>query len=68
MADITNQRAMNAVGNAFILSLLLAERIKELRHGARPLISTDSKDPAAIAFREIAEGKLTYKLSVNKNE
>lgn len=68
MGDITNQRAMNAVGNAFILTTLLAERVKELRHGSRPLVQTDSKDPSDIALEEIAQGKLTFKLVANTHE
>lgn len=68
MADITNQRAMNTVGNAFILTILLSERVKELRHGSKPLVATDSRDPGEIALEEIAQGKLTFKLQPNIHE
>lgn len=68
MGDITNQRAVNAVGNAFILTILLAERVKQLRHGDRPLVETDSRDPSAIALEEIAQAKLTFKVPPKTNE
>lgn len=68
MADITSEKALSKVGNAFILAILLAERVKELRQGAKPLAETDSKNPNEIALQEICEGKVTYKLPEGKDE
>jgi DNA-directed RNA polymerase subunit omega len=62
MVDISNEKALTKVGNAFILAILLSERVKELRQGAKPLVETDSKNPTEIALKEISEGKITYKL------
>jgi DNA-directed RNA polymerase subunit K/omega len=68
MGDITNQKALNAVGNAFILTILLAERVKELRQGAKPLVETDTKDPGWIALQEICDGRITFKLPEKAND
>ena len=65
MANITNEEYLKKVDNTFVLSILAAERLKELRRGAKPLVKTESTDPAAIVFEEILSGRLTYK---GKNE
>ncbi len=68
MVDITNQRALTKIGNAFILTTLLSERVKELRQGAKPLVETSSKNPTEIALLELYAGKITYKLPDAKDE
>ena len=62
MVDITNEKPLTMVGNGFILAILLSERVKELREGAKPIVQTDSKDPLEVAMQEICQGKITYKL------
>ncbi len=62
MVDITNEKPLARIGNAFILSIVLSERVKELRQGAAPVIETNSKNPTEIAMQEILAGRITYKL------
>jgi DNA-directed RNA polymerase subunit omega len=66
--DITNEKPLAKIGNSFILAILVAERVKQLRQGAKPLIETDSKNPTAIAMQEIYAGKITAKLLESKHE
>jgi DNA-directed RNA polymerase subunit K/omega len=62
MVDITNEKPLARIGNAFILSIVLSERVKELRQGAAPVVETNSKNPTEIAMQEILAGRITYKL------
>jgi DNA-directed RNA polymerase subunit omega len=68
MVDITNEKALIKIGNSFILATLVSERVKELLQGEKPLVQTDSKNPAEIAFQEIHAGKITHKLAEPENE
>ena len=68
MADITTEKALSKVASGFILTILLSERVKELRQGAKPLVEIDSKNPSEIALQEICQGKITYKLPQGKDE
>ncbi len=68
MSDVTSEKALSMVGNAFILTILLSERAKELRQGAKPLVATDSRNPHDIALQEICEGKISYKLPEGNDE
>jgi DNA-directed RNA polymerase subunit omega len=44
-------------GNRFNLVLIAAQRVRELKHGHRPLVSNDNNStPAVLALREIEEG------------
>ncbi|MFN3689345.1 MAG: DNA-directed RNA polymerase subunit omega [Fimbriimonadales bacterium] len=44
----------------YILALLAAERARQLREGAKPLVPVDGLDfnPLTVALQEIAEGKI----------
>ena len=44
--------------NKYLLTMMIAERAKQLLAGAKPLIKTKLKNPVAIALREIEEGKV----------
>ncbi len=66
--DISSEKPLSKIGNAFILTILLSQRVKELRAGAKPLVQTDSKNPVDIAFEEIRAGKYTYKFPKEPNE
>jgi len=68
MADITTEKALSKIASGFILTILLSERVKELRQGAKPLVEIDSKNPSEIALQEISQGKITYKLPQGKDE
>lgn len=46
-----------------ILINVVSHRVKQLRRGSRPLVSSLEKlAPEDVALREIAEGKITYQL------
>ena len=55
MARITSQQAAEAVGNRFDLVLIASQRVRELKRGALPKVT--SKNGAVItALREIEQG------------
>lgn len=55
MARITSQQAAEAVGNRFDLVLIASQRVRELKRGAMPKVT--SKNGAVVtALREIEEG------------
>jgi DNA-directed RNA polymerase subunit omega len=57
MARITSQKAAEAVGNRFDLVLIASQRVRELKRGALPKIT--SKNGAIVtALREIEEGHI----------
>ncbi|NQT82496.1 DNA-directed RNA polymerase subunit omega [bacterium] len=68
MADIACEKALTKIGNGFILTTILAQRVKELRQGAKPLVETTSEIPIEIALQEISAGKVTYKLPEYQND
>ena len=47
--------------NKYLLTMMVAERAKQLLAGANPLIKTKFKNPVAIALKEIEEGKVYLK-------
>ncbi len=59
--DHSFEAAMNKVKNRFLLSVVLAKRVTQLRKGAEPLV--DSKGLATmeeIVYQEIIEDKLEW--------
>ncbi|EDY84955.1 hypothetical protein VDG1235_4589 [Verrucomicrobiia bacterium DG1235] len=43
---------------------MVSRRVKQLRHGNRPLVeSLEKLNPEDIALREIIEGKISYELA-----
>ena len=62
------KRASNEVQNRFLLSILLAKRVNQLRNGAEPLVETKKSDSKEeIVFREIIEGKLEWTDTSNES-
>lgn len=52
-------RAIDKVGGAFRLSVLLQKRVRELVRGARPLVEMTERDsPIDIALREVLTDKV----------
>ncbi len=52
--------AIKQIGNRYITTMLIAKRIRQLYHGARPLVEHDENESHfTVAVREIAEGHLT---------
>jgi len=47
--------------NRYLLTMMVAERAKQLSAGAKPLIKTKSKNPVAISLEEIKAGKVYLK-------
>lgn len=57
MARITSQQAVEAVGNRFDLVLIASQRVRELKRGALPKVT--SKNGAIVtALREIEQGHI----------
>lgn len=51
-------------GNAYILSLLVARRIRQLNEGAHPLVELkEPHKPLFIAIREILEDKIQFEFA-----
>ena len=65
MARVTVEDCLEKVNNRFALTILAAERARQLAKGARPLVRCDNK-PAVTALREIAEGKVNFEGSVHE--
>jgi len=57
------EAASRIIDDPYILVNVVSLRVKMLRRGARPLVSSLEKlEPEDIALREIIEGKITYEL------
>ncbi len=65
MARITAEDCLEQVQNHFALCILAAKRARELAVGARPLVDCDNK-AAVTALREIADGKVGFRESVDE--
>ena len=53
--------AIKVVGNRYHTTMLIAKRIRQLHHGARPQVSHEEADSLfTIAIREIAAGHLYF--------
>lgn len=55
MARISSEKAVNQVGNRYDLILIAAQRVRELRKGHRPKMTTKN-GPVVTALNEIEEG------------
>ena len=47
--------------NKYLLSMMVAKRVKELKEGAKPLVEPKKKKPIIIALEEIKAGKVYLK-------
>lgn len=58
------ERAKDRVQNIPLMINMIAQRVKELNNGARPLLKPDSPHMTSmdLAIKEIAEGKLTAEI------
>ncbi|MFH1091024.1 MAG: DNA-directed RNA polymerase subunit omega [Pseudomonadota bacterium] len=59
MARVTVEDCLEKVDNRFQLVHLTARRVRQLRHGAKPMSDRDNKD-VVLALREIAASKITF--------
>lgn len=56
--------ARKVITDPNILINVVSRRVKQLRHGNRPLVeSLEKLNPEDIALREIIEGKISYELA-----
>jgi DNA-directed RNA polymerase subunit omega len=64
MRDDYLKNALKIIDDPNILINVISRRVKQLRHGSRPLIeSLEKHSPEDIALREVAEGKISYVLA-----
>lgn len=47
--------------NKYLLTMMVAKRVKELKAGAKPLVETKQRKPLTIALEEIKAGKVYLK-------
>ena len=51
--------AIRKVGNRYVTTMLIAKRIRQLNHGARPRVKRqEGENNFSVAVREIAEGHI----------
>lgn len=64
MRDDYLQNALKVIDDPNILINVVSRRVKQLRRGYRPLVTSLEKlAPEDIALREIVEGKISYELA-----
>lgn len=52
--------AIQKVGNRYVATMLIAKRIRQLNHGARPRVERqEDENNFSVAVREIAEGHIS---------
>lgn len=52
--------AIQKVGNRYVATMLIAKRIRQLNHGARPRVERqEGENNFSVAVREIADGHIT---------
>ncbi len=67
MRDDYLKNALKVVDDPMILVNIVSRRVKQLRHGSRPLVeSLEKLSPEDTALREIAEGKISYTLATQE--
>ncbi|MDQ8188009.1 DNA-directed RNA polymerase subunit omega [Pelagicoccus sp. SDUM812002] len=67
MKDDLIKAARIIVRDPYILVNVVSRRVKQLRHGSKPLIESLEKLALEdVALREIIEGKISYELSSSK--
>jgi DNA-directed RNA polymerase subunit omega len=59
MARVTVEDCLEKVSNRFALTILAAERARQISKGAHALTQCDNK-PAVTALREIADAKVKF--------
>ena len=64
MARVTVEDCLAQVQNRFALTILAAERARQLSKGGKPLVTCDNK-PAVTALREIADAKVKFNEDVS---
>jgi DNA-directed RNA polymerase subunit omega len=65
LARVTVEDCLEKVDNRFALTILAAERARQLSKGGKPLVECDNK-PAVTALREIADAKVRFNEDVHE--
>jgi DNA-directed RNA polymerase subunit omega len=65
LARVTVEDCLEKVSNRFALTILAAERARQIAKGATPLIQCDNKN-AVTSLREIAAGKVRFAEDVKR--
>lgn len=68
MARVTVEDCLEHVDNRFQLVLVATKRARQLAVGHDPLVPRDNDKDTVIALREIAEGKVTKDILIEKVE
>lgn len=59
MARITVEDCLEKIDNRFDMTLIAAERARQIAMGADPLVEIDNDKPTVIALREISDGLMS---------
>ncbi len=59
MARITVEDCLDKIDNRFDMTLIAAERARQISMGGTPMVPLDDDKPTVIALREIAEGLMS---------
>jgi DNA-directed RNA polymerase subunit omega len=65
LARVTVEDCLEKVGNRFALTILAAERARQISKGAKPLVVCDNKS-AVTSLREIADAKVKFNEDVSE--
>ena len=68
MARITVEDCLDKIDNRFDMTLIAAERARQIAMGAEPLVPFDNDKPTVIALREISEGVMSREILEQINE
>jgi DNA-directed RNA polymerase subunit omega len=66
LARVTVEDCLEQVANRFALTILAAERARQLSKGGKPLVTCDNK-PSVTALREIADAKVKFNEDVRRS-
>ena len=61
MARITIEDCLDQVSNRFLLIHMAAQRVRQLRDGAPPLVHAPKNEMIVVALREVAAQKVAIK-------
>jgi DNA-directed RNA polymerase subunit omega len=61
ITDLKDEDLINKVGGRFRLSALVQKRMREIMHGARPMVDASGMTPMEIVIAEIRADKLAAK-------
>ncbi len=62
MARITVEDCLDKIDNRFDMTLIAAERARQIAMGAEPLVPLDNDKPTVVALREISEGLMSREI------